>query len=200
MKKKFLLVLVIAAFAGNARAAEWSAACGKDTVQFKVKTDKKPPPLAADPEPGKAQIIFVEAVKGAFGTAPTTRYAVDGAWVGANHGASYFVVSVDPGQHHLCASRQSSIKAEKENVGITDLLAGAGQVYYYEFKIVRTEIGTLTTADGGGAGAGGLLPNTPDMTARQLPTVDSIEFTTLSDDEGRSRIKVTPLSTFVAKP
>jgi hypothetical protein len=199
MKKKFLLVLVIAAFAGNARAAERSAACGKDMVQFKVKTDKKQP-LPADPEPGKAQVIFVEAVKGAFGTAPTTRYAVDGGWVGANRGASYFVVSVDPGQHHLCASRQSSIKAEKENVGITDLLAGAGQVYYYEFKIVRTEIGTLKTADGGGAGAGGLLPNTPDMTARQLPTVDSIEFTTLSDDEGRSRIKVTPLSTFVAKP
>jgi hypothetical protein len=193
MKAKFVMIFVlVVAFAGMARASEWPAACGKDTVQFKVKTDKKQSP-PADPEPGKAQIIFVEAVKGAFGAAPTARYGVDGAWVGANHGASYFVVSVDPGEHHLCANWQSSVRSEKEEVGIDTVNLQTGKVYYYEFKIVRTEVGSPRR--GGAAG----LPNNLNMDVKDPPTVDSVEFTILDEDLGRSRLKVTPGSTFVVK-
>jgi hypothetical protein len=176
----------------------WPPGCGKDDVQFKVKTDKKQP-VRSSPEAGKAQIIFVEAVKGPFGTAPVARFGVDGAWVGADRGTSYFVVSVDPGEHQLCASRQSAARSEKEDVGKATVHAEAGQVYYYVFKIDRIEIGTRRTADGGGAGMGGSLPNTPDMTARDLPTTDSVDFTTLTEDEGKSLVKIAAVSTSVPK-
>src|ERR1019366_1867895 len=37
----------------------------------------------------------------------TTKIALDGAWVGANHHNSYFSFAVDPGERHLCANWQS---------------------------------------------------------------------------------------------
>jgi hypothetical protein len=194
-----LLVVVFASvFASSARAAVWPAACGKDDVQFKVKTDKKQSVPGA-PEAAKAQIIFIEAVKGPFGTAPVARFGIDGTWVGANRGTSYFVVSVDPGEHQLCASRQSAAQSERQDVGKATVHAEAGQVYYYEFKIDRIEIGTRRRGDGGGAGMGAGLPSTPDMTARDLPTMDSVDFSTLNDDDGRNLVKVASVSTSVPK-
>ena len=195
---RFGVVTLLLMLTGIARAQMWPAGCGKDDVQFKVKTDKKPP-VPGSPETGKAQIIFVEAVKGPFGTAPVARFGVDGAWVGADRGTSYFVVSVDPGEHQLCASRQSAARSEKQDVGKATVHAEAGQVYYYVFKIDRIEIGIRRTADGGGAGMGGSLPNTPDMTARDLPTTDSVDFTTLTEDEGKSLVKIAAVSTSVPK-
>jgi hypothetical protein len=193
-----LVVAFAAMLAGTARAEVWPAGCGKGDVQFKVKTDKKSPVPGA-PEAGKAQIVFVESVKGPFGTAPVARFGVDGTWVGANRGISYFVVSVDPGEHQLCASRQSPAKSEREDVGKATVHAVAGQVYYYQFKIERIEIGFRRTADGGGAGMGGTLPNTPDMTARDLPTTDSVDFTALTEDEWKNVVKTAALSTSVPK-
>jgi len=38
---------------------------------------------------------------------PTTRAGVDGEWVGVAEGFSYFIFSVYPGEHHLCASWQT---------------------------------------------------------------------------------------------
>lgn len=195
---RFGVVTLLLMLTGIARAQMWPAGCGKDDVQFKVKTDKKQP-VRSSPEAGKAQIIFVEAVKGPFGTAPIARFGVDGAWVGADRGTSYFVVSVDPGEHQLCASRQSAARSEKQDVGKATVHAEAGQVYYYVFKIDRIEIGIRRTADGGGAGMGGSLPNTPDMTARDLPTTDSVDFTTLTEDEGKSLVKIAAVSTSVPK-
>lgn len=46
-------------------------------------------------------------------------------------------------------------------------------------------------------GAG--LPSTPDMTARDLPTMDSVDFSTLNDDDGRNLVKVASVSTSVPK-
>jgi hypothetical protein len=195
---KVLVVAFAAMLAGTARAEVWPAGCGKDDVQFKVKTDKKSPVPGA-PEAGKAQIVFVETVKGPFGTAPVARFGVDGTWMGANRGISYFVVSVDPGEHQLCASRQSPAKSEREDVGKATVHVEAGQVYYYRFKIERIEVGYRKRGDGGGAGMGEGLPNTPDMTARDLPTMDTVDFTALTEDEWKNMAKTAAVSTSIPK-
>jgi len=39
--------------------------------------------------------------------------AMDGAWVRANHGNSYFALSVEPGEHHVCVTLQSSLVAQR---------------------------------------------------------------------------------------
>ena len=196
MKGKFAVVMFVAtvSVAAHGAALTWPEACGKDSTQFKVKTVKKQDPPAG-PEAGKALVIFFESVSGEFGTAPVVRFGADGSWMGANKGASYFAVAVAPGEHHLCAVRQSGAKSEKTDFGEVTLNADAGMVYFYDFVITRRPIGSPEERGGGG------LPGTPhDMTPKDPQTADSVAFIAIDEKEGRHRINVSPLSTFAAKP
>jgi len=196
MKPKYaiaMLAIAISAMA-QASASTWPEACGRDSIQFKVKTDKKQTAPTA-PEPGKALVIFSESLSGEFDSNPTARFAVDGSWVGADKGASYFAVSVTPGKHYLCAVRQSGAKSDKINVGEAALVADAGNVYYYDFKITRTPIGSPKEQGGGG------VPGVPhDMSTKPPDTVDSVAFVVLDQDEGKHRTSTSPLSISTPKP
>ena len=110
--------------------------CGDDKVKFDVKTEKGQP-LPAGRADGKAQIVFIESENQMvvpFHDA-AVRFGMDGAWVGANYGNSYFALTVDPGVHHLCASWQS-VRELKKNVKLTSFTAEPGQVYYFAGEIV----------------------------------------------------------------
>ncbi len=66
---------------------------------------------------------------------PTTRLGVDRKWVGANHGDSYFYVSVDPGEHHLCASWQSFVVFQAhETSAAAHFTAEPGHTYYFRVR------------------------------------------------------------------
>jgi hypothetical protein len=193
---KFTIAIFVVTLSATLQAAAstWPNACGKDSTQFKVKTSKKQAELVA-PEAGKALIIFTESVSGEFASDPIARFGVDGSWVGANKGASYFAVSVAPGEHHLCAVRQSGAKSDRVNVGEATVKAEAGNVYYYDFKITRTPIGSPKESGGGG------LPGTPhDMTAKEPETVDTVAFVALDEKEGKHLMNVSPQSVSTAKP
>lgn len=85
--------------------------CGPENVKFDVKTESKQHPMPA-PEAGKALIFFLQDdAKFESRPRPTTQFGIDGAWVGATQANSYFYVSVDPGEHHLCANWQSFVGA-----------------------------------------------------------------------------------------
>ena len=191
LKKLTFAVLAFAAFAQTAvsHAATPYDACGKDEIHFKVHTDKKQH-LSTSPEAGKAQVVFIESLDGSFMTDPTARFAVDGTWVGANRGASYFAVSAAAGEHHLCAKRQSSIAAENDNAGAMTLQLQAGSIEYLEFRIQRNEIGDASSQ-------GTAIPSqTPgsSMTVKEHPTIDTVTFKALTADEGRQRIAKLPMS------
>ena len=195
MKRKFMIVMLVAALsvAVSASASTWPEACGKDSVQFKVKTTKKQSELVA-PEAGKALLVFSETLSGEFSSGPVVRFGVDGAWVGANKGASYFAVSVAPGEHHVCAVRQSGSKSDKQDFGEVKLTAEAGGVYYYDFKITRAAIGSPKERGGGG------LPGTPhDMIPADSETVDSVAFVALDETEGKHHMNASPQSLAAAK-
>jgi hypothetical protein len=168
-----LLLLLSMACASAAKATTLPDACGDDKVKFDVVTQKgKPAPAAPDPD--KAQIVFVETMKMTglcLGCEVTTRVGLDGSWVGANKGASYFTVAVDPGEHHLCADWQSVFGRLKKKVGMAAFTAEAGKVYYYEVKVTR-----LTVSD-------------------EYTNYD-LGLTQLSDDEGKYRLKISRLSQF----
>ena len=105
-----LLAFATASFAQNAPAEAAAApGCGAESTKFDVKTDRSQHPLAK-PEPGKALVYFLQD-DAYFQSAPrpTTRFGLDGNWVGATQANSYFYVSVDPGEHHLCAGWQSFV-------------------------------------------------------------------------------------------
>ena len=109
--------------------------CGPDEVKFQVKTEGNAHPVK-QPEAGKALVYFLEddTLFGSY-PKPTTRLGVDGAWVGATHGNSYFYFSVDPGEHHLCASWQSTVLlGQDRKVAAAHFTAEAGGTYFFKVK------------------------------------------------------------------
>lgn len=94
-----LVILLFASVVASPKQANSLGApgCGPYDVQFDVKTAENKNALPA-PESGKALVVFLQD-DARFGSRPrpTTRFGIDGAWVGATHSNSYFYVSVDPG-------------------------------------------------------------------------------------------------------
>ncbi len=89
-------------------------------------------------EEGKAQLYFIHDsglfVTNALRAYPTTKYGIDGSWVGAAHGDSWFVVSVTPGEHHLCTTLQSSFAQQR--LALAHFTAEAGKSYYFRTQLV----------------------------------------------------------------
>jgi len=139
-----MLLFAASAFAQVPPAAS-TAACGPENVYFKVKLDESQHTLAR-PEPGKARVYFFHDA----GTShtlgyPTVKLAIDGAWVGANHGNSYFSVSVEPGDHHVCVTLQSSVVDQR--MELAHFTAEAEKVYYYRTRLVMSRSVELLELD-----------------------------------------------------
>jgi hypothetical protein len=129
-------LLSIALFSLSSFAQDSPAApgCGAPNVKFEVKTLKSQ--TSSQPEPGKALIYFIEDDSNfASHPKPTARMGVDGQWVGATHGNSYFRVSVYPGVHHVCESWQTTVVLGRGHwTSAAHFSAEAGGVYYFLLK------------------------------------------------------------------
>jgi hypothetical protein len=124
-----LAMLFAASAFAQVQVANPKAACGPERVRFKVNRDESQHTLA-QPEPRKARVYFIHDAGTEYLTGyPTVKIAMDGSWVGANHGNSYFSISVDPGEHHVCVSLQSSLISQ--HVELAHFTAAADMVYYY---------------------------------------------------------------------
>lgn len=130
-----MLLMAVPAFAQVVPAPS-TAACGLDSVSFKVKPDQSQHTLT-EPEPGKARVYFIQDAGTSMGLGyPTVKLGMDGKWVGANRLNSYFSVSVDPGEHHVCVMLQSTLLAQR--VELAHFTAEAGRTYYYRTRIVMS--------------------------------------------------------------
>jgi len=131
-------ILAVVLFASTVFAQDHPAAaaanggCGPSEIQFDVKTNENQHPVAT-PEAGKAVVYVFEDIE----HGPTMRVGLDGAWVGANKGKSYFFFSVNPGDHQLCTNWQSNIfkKTAKRIGSAIALKAEAGKVYYLRTQV-----------------------------------------------------------------
>jgi hypothetical protein len=127
------MLLTLSAFAQTS-PADAAAACGPENAAFNVKLDESQHALT-QPAPGKALVYFIQE-KGADTFAVTTEIGLDGAWVGANKNNSYFAVSAEPGEHHVCASMRSF---RGHSVGLVHFTAEAGRVYYFSARVIYGE-------------------------------------------------------------
>jgi hypothetical protein len=135
---RFIVLAMLFAASASAQAPPVAppSACGHENVSFKVKLDESQHTLA-QPDPGKARVYFVHDAGTSITLGyPTVKLAMDGAWVGANHGNSYFSVSVEPGEHHVCVTLQSSLVAQR--VELAHFTAEAEKVYYYRTQLVTS--------------------------------------------------------------
>lgn len=116
--------------------AQSGPGCGPANIKFDVSTTKSHRPSPA-PETGKALVFFLQDdLKDSAGPRPTTRFAIDGTWVGATHANSYFYAYVDPGEHHVCANWQSfhtfgTYFGPKRSTAAAHFTAEAGKSYYF---------------------------------------------------------------------
>ena len=111
-----------------------TAACGPEKVSFSVKLDESQHALA-QPKPDKAWVYFIQE-KGSDALGVTTMIGLDGTWVGANKNSSYFGVSVESGEHHVCANVQSH---RGHPVSLVHFTAEVGKVYYFNARVVYGE-------------------------------------------------------------
>ena len=132
------LVMLFAVSAFTQVPPAVTAACGPEKVSFNVKLDESQHALP-EPEPGKARVYFIQE-KATDSFAVTTTIGLDGAWVGAYKHNSYFSVSVEPGEHHVCVSVQPQ-SYEQELVALAHFTAEGGKVYYFRTQFLA---GTTT--------------------------------------------------------
>jgi hypothetical protein len=145
VKRIIVLFLLMAAIfaAGQAAPARSAGGCGPDKVQFNVTTDKHQHPTAKD-EPEKAVVyVFSDELHtpnvSYFG-GPTARVGLDGTWVGATRGESYFFTAVDPGNHEICTRWQSKLQRFSKLGSAADFAAEAGKIYYFRITVdIRQE-------------------------------------------------------------
>jgi hypothetical protein len=159
----------VAAFAQDLSAAAAESACGPSNVQFAVKTNNHVHQLG-QPDSGKILVYVVEDQKFKVANDVTTRVGVDGTWVGANRGNSYFSFSVDPGKHHLCTDWISDFLPGGRLVSLTSFTAEPGKVYY-----LRARTSASPTSGKAGAGA-------------------SIDLDLVNEDEGKLLVASSKLS------
>lgn len=138
-------LLLLAASTARAQNAEGAPGCGPSTEHFDVKTDKSQHPEAKADE-GKAAIYFLQDDR-EFQSVPkpVMRMGIDGKWIGATHGTSYMMTTVEPGEHHLCASWQSNVTlGSPKQSGALHFTAEAGKAYFF---VARNrwyrEVGTI---------------------------------------------------------
>jgi hypothetical protein len=133
-----MILFAASAFAQD-QSAVAAAACGPKDTSFDVKLEKSQHTLEA-PEAGKARVYFVQdiGVVSCLGGCVTMKMGMNGAWVGANQHNSYFSLSVEPGEHHLCANPQARFQAGRL-VALVHFTAEAGKVYYFRTRLLGSE-------------------------------------------------------------
>ncbi len=131
------IVILAAVFAATAFAqipnAPSPAACGPDKISFDVRTEQSQS-APKQPDSGKALVYFIQD-DGPLGNHQhsTLRIGLDGTWVGAYKHNSHFSVSVEPGEHHVCANVQPN---HPGLVALAHFNAEPGKFYYFRTQLL----------------------------------------------------------------
>lgn len=135
---KTLLAMLFLAFAtatfaqSSATTVAAAPGCGTANTKFDVESNSSKHPFAK-PDSAKALIYFLQDDK-EFESRPrpTTRFGLDGTWIGATQSNSYFYISVEPGEHHLCGEWQSFVAfGVAHKSGAARFTAAAGETYFF---------------------------------------------------------------------
>lgn len=139
MKTLFTLLLVLlpASLIAQDKPPATAAApgCGVDNLKFDVKTDRSQHPMVK-PDTGKAIVYFLQDDTDYLSRPrPTTRFGLDGSWIGATQSNAYLYVSVDPGEHHICAAWQTLVHIYAgQTSAAAHFTADAGGIYFFTVR------------------------------------------------------------------
>lgn len=133
MKATLLALLFALSSIAYASSNSLPSACGAKNVGFNVDLQHAQHTLT-QPDPGKARVYFVQNL-GAHNYIAQINVGLDGSWVGANRDNSYFSVSVDPGDHHVCENVKSHFRTYGKLVEVAHFTAEPGKIYYFRAQL-----------------------------------------------------------------
>lgn len=127
-----MILFATASFAQTPPATAFAPGCGTADTKFDVATNDKQHPFAKR-DAGKALIYLLQDDSDFLSRPrPTTRFGLDGNWIGATQSNSYFYISVDPGEHHLCGEWQSFVGfGVAHKSAAAHFTADAGETYFF---------------------------------------------------------------------
>jgi Protein of unknown function (DUF2846) len=147
-----VLLLASSAFAQNQPSvSNPEAACGHFDVHFDIKKDSGQHLAQTEPDKALVYIIQDEDHPDCIKCDTTTRVGLDGSWIGATHGNSYFFFSADPGEHHLCANRLPQFNVTTKPLALFGFMAEAGKTYYFRIHAIYSSGSGATYSDFGPA-------------------------------------------------
>uniref|UniRef100_A0A7V4XUF6 Lipoprotein n=1 Tax=Acidobacterium capsulatum TaxID=33075 RepID=A0A7V4XUF6_9BACT len=120
-------VLLVLPFA---RAAKLPSSCGPMTAHPSVQLQASSKGLSPIPA-GMARLVFVQQI-GVCPHCGVVRVGLDGKWIGANRGNSWFAATVRPGEQHVCVAWNAPFVRLTNRIHLTDLNAEPGKTYYLE--------------------------------------------------------------------
>lgn len=135
MKVILAVMLLAASLYAQQSSSRVAPACGPKTENFDVTLNDSQHTMA-HPEQGKARVYFVHD-DGTMGKHQhyTLRIGLNGAWIGAYKHNSYFTVSVEPGEYHVCANVQSN-SSFGNLLELAHFTAEAGKTYYFRTRFI----------------------------------------------------------------
>jgi hypothetical protein len=138
--KSWLLLLLLATpvFAqAQAQQDRMAPSCGLSNAKFTVKTTNAPAPVTPA-DAGKALLYLIQDdTNFESRPRPSVRFGMDGQWVGATKSNSWFVIPVDPGEHHLCANWQRRVvllTSDQQLVAAAHFAAKPGASYFFRMR------------------------------------------------------------------
>jgi hypothetical protein len=113
-------------------------ACGPAATKFDVTVTPPADVVPAQvPSAGKALVYVIEDLgqgDEVNASSPTFRVGLDGAWIGALKGRSFFSFAVSPGEHHLCSNWQTRGGEYSAFNALANFTAESGGVYYFRLR------------------------------------------------------------------
>lgn len=131
-----LLPISLAAAAQNSRGP-LPDACGTLPVS-KHAISASSVTSSLQPAPGHALIVFVQTMEtaGSVSLNAQLRVGMDGRWIAATNGQSWFAVNADPGMRHLCVYWPSKWGPDPTRTYANLVDAKPGNVYYFRIAVV----------------------------------------------------------------
>ena len=115
-------------------------ACGPAAAKFDVTVTPPADVVPVQvPSVGKALAYVIEdlgQVDKMISSGSPFRIGLDGAWIGALKGRSFFSFSVSPGEHHLCANWQSRRDEYSAFSALANFTAESGEIYCFRLRFL----------------------------------------------------------------
>jgi len=126
----FLSLCAVLLLVPSAKAGKLPSSCGPMGAHPSIQLQTFSRKLSPIPV-GMARLVVVQQI-GVCPHCGVVRVGLNGKWIGANKGDSWFAVTIPPGKQRVCVAWNAPFVRLTDRIHLTELDAEAGKTYYLE--------------------------------------------------------------------